>query len=464
MPCLQESEANIALDDLGHGKNFEARDDSSLLQESHCVSWWHRAQSCALRGAPRPTKENMNARRTPRREKVVQLLYGSGGGGHLASAEAVAASLRGTPGVRAELVNASAVVGALRGDALYNWFLSYNAVPLIEIMHFFATTFLPVAGPSLRASLRAHWESAPTPDAVVSFIPTLNACISQTLPKGVPFFTVLTDFSHTAAHQWLQHPRQHVIAGTSVAQRQAFDAGWREHAHPGTPEFTRTSGMVVHPRFYNTLAPEERSRLYSKMQLDSSLPTVLLLYGGSPPTDTVSNLFDLFTSRRGAEAVNVVVVCGRNSTLLGRLKSRIADQGLERVHVVGFSREIPTLMQLANVMVGKPGPGVVSEAFVSGVPVLLVAGDNDSGVMKQEKDVVAWVRDSGVGLVVRNIQQAGKISRSQMDLMSDNIRRMPKNEGVFEVQELLMKTLGRRSNQVTKAETPKQHVRITGLT
>ncbi len=368
--------------------------------------------------------------------RVVQLLYGSGGGGHLASAEAVAATLASTPGIRAELVNASAVVGALSGDALYNWFLSYNAVPLIEVMHSCATTFLPLAAPRLRACLSAHWAEN-TPDAVVSFIPTLNACIAQTLPKGIPFFTVLTDFSHTYAHQWLQHPRQHVVAGTALAQRQAIEAGYREDAPVGFPIFTPTSGMVVHPRFYKRISAERKDKLYNDMRLDSRLPTVLICYGGSPPTDTVSRLFDLFTARRGNDAVNVIVVCGRNKTLLERLREQIHNRDIVRAHVVGFSREIPALMQCAHVMIGKPGPGVVSEAFVSGLPVLLVTGVNDCGVMRQEKDVVAWVRETGVGLVVRNAKEASMVSRHQMELMRENIRRLPDNEAVFEVRDLL---------------------------
>lgn len=387
------------------------------------------------------------------RERVVQLLYGSGGGGHLASAEAVAATLADIPGVRAELVNASAVVGALPGDALYNWFLSYNAVPAIEVMHFFATTFLPIASPALRASLRAHWRKERPPDAVVSFIPTLNACIADTLPKNIPFFTVLTDFSHTHAHCWLQHPRQHVVAGTLVAQRQAADKGWAINPPPGEPRYSPTSGMVVHPRFYNKLTTEERTRLFSDMDLDESLPTVLICYGGSPPTGVVTQLFNSLTVRSGDDAVNVVVVCGRNSVLLERLKP-VSGRG---VHVVGFSRQIPTLMRLSDVMIGKPGPGVVSEAFVSGVPVLLVTGENDRTVMRQEKDVVAWVRDTGVGLVVRTPQEAALVSRSQMQMMRDNIRRLPPNKAVFEVHALITAALAPAAVRARESS----HVRST---
>lgn len=417
--------------------------------------------------ATAPSGATTKGERARPRERVIQLLYGSGGGGHLASAEAVAATLAGTPGVRTELVNASAIAGVLAGDALYNWFLSYNAVPLIEVLQSFASTFLPVASPALRASFRAHWASVPTPDAVVSFVPLLNRAIAQTLPKDVPFFTVLTDFSH-GSHHWLQHPRQHVIAGTALAARQARAAGYRDHAASGVPALTATSGMVVHPRFYARLSPTERAERFGNMRLDPSLPTMLVLYGGSPPTGTVTALFEHLTARKGAEAVNVIIICGRNTTLLSRLESAVAERGIACVHIVGFSRDIPGLMQLSDVMIGKPGPGVVSEAFVSCVPVLLVTGENDSAVMSQEKDVVAWVRENGVGFVVRNALEAATITRNQMELMRENIRRLPKNRAVFEVHDLLQTCVSRRQTRRLQdlttelGMTERKHVRDIG--
>lgn len=379
-------------------------------------------------------------------ERVIHLMYGAGGGGHRASAEAVASVLASSgAGVRGELVNASSIAGAAPGDALYNLFLSYNAISLIELLNSAAVTLLPIATPAIRLAFRAYW--AEPPDAVVSFVPILNRIFAQVLPRDVPFFTVLTDFSHTAGHPWLQHPRQHVIVGTDLAERQAIKAGYCEHVGGNRAgdlgsEFSRTSGMVVHPRFYLPHLPEERARIVADAAFDISLPTVLILYGGSPPTGTVTKLFELLCARTGRDAVNTLVVCGRNRALYERLRTRVSTGGIPRAHIAGFTRNIPTLMQLADVMIGKPGPGVVSEAFVSRLPLLLVCGENDTGVMNQEKDVLAWVRNSGVGIIVRTSEEAAAVSRSQMELMKENISNLPRNTAVFEVLNLLLVALG----------------------
>lgn len=398
-------------------------------------------------------------------KRVIHLLYGSGGGGHRASAEAVLSALSssGAP-VRGELVNAASIAGASAGDALYNLCLSYNAIPFAEFINSAAVTLLPIASPAIRSAFRAFWSEPP--DAVVSFVPMLNRVFAQVLPRDVPLFTVLTDFSHTEGHPWLQHPRQHVVVGTETAKRQAVKAGYIEHFEGDGeggfgPKFSRTGGMVVHPSFYEVHATAERGRIMADGGFDANLPTVLVLFGGSPPTGTVTKLFDLLCARSGRDAVNTLVVCGRNRSLYDRLCERVADEDIRRVHIAGFTRDIPALMQLSDVMIGKPGPGVVSEAFVSRLPVLLVCGENDAGVMSQERDVLAWVRDSGVGIVVRTSEEAAAVSRSQIELMRDNIAKLPRNAAVYEVLGLLLRALDLPADVADAGFVSREEVRRT---
>lgn len=41
------------------------------------------------------------------------------------------------------------------------------------------------------------------------------------------------------------------------------------------------------------------------------------------------------------------------------------------LYLKNFTRDVSTYMQLSDVVIGKPGPGVVSEALVSGRPMIL---------------------------------------------------------------------------------------------
>ena len=116
--------------------------------------------------------------------------------------------------------------GAAAGDWLYNVLLSYNAVSTIEIMHSAIQYFWFIARPGLMKAFRKFWSKTDELAVVVSFVPMLNAVFAETLPPNVSLFTVLTDFTHTKSHPWIQHPRQHLITGTDVAFAQALKMGY----------------------------------------------------------------------------------------------------------------------------------------------------------------------------------------------------------------------------------------------
>jgi 1,2-diacylglycerol 3-beta-galactosyltransferase len=55
------------------------------------------------------------------------------------------------------------------------------------------------------------------------------------------------------------------------------------------------------------------------------------------------------------------------------------------------------------VVVGKPGPGVVSEALVLGIPVVVL--DHPDHTPPQERSVAAWVKEHGVGVVIQSLDE-----------------------------------------------------------
>lgn len=372
-------------------------------------------------------------------------MYGNGGGGHKASALAVKQALENcsvSAQLHVELVDASFIAGARFGDWLYNVLLSYNAVSAIELIHSVLNKFLlPLMRSPLRQGFRAHFANTPNLDCVVSFVPILNAIMADVLPSHVPLLTVLTDFSHTQTHPWMQHPRQHVVAGTDIAVAQALSKGYTMSG-VASPSMciTPTSGMVVHPRFYARLTSTARHFKRASLGFLHDLPVVLLLFGANPPTDRVSRLVALYLAREAADAVNVIAICARNRALYNRLTRRKRRYQQHRLYVTGFTKEIPTFMQMSDVLVGKPGPGVVSEAFVSGLPFVLVTGATGSNVMQQEKDVLDWVQRQRIGIVARSEQEAASVSLAEIAEMQERIAQMPPNNAVFQVRDLILQS------------------------
>jgi hypothetical protein len=444
---------------------------------------------------------------SPRRAPVVHMMYGTGGGGHLSSARAVRAALAQLPHPpTVVLVDASALAGVRFGDSLYNTLLSAGATPLITLLHAAAAVLLPLVSPAYTARFRRFWSPLPAaisdaefrcfhdfpdgarpppPDVVVSFIPQLNAIFGNALaslaalleipaPVPIPLVTVLTDFSHTPEHPWLQHDAQHVVCGTRKAFLQAAALLPRARR-------TQVSGMVVSPSFYPSIQQlvesDSRDALLTRLGLHISpvgaevrgRETVLLLFGADPPTGAVRHLARCFAERSTDDAVNLVVVCGRNKGLRRHLVSDMRQRtptvvitdsdssaaltdtattpeypAAMHMHVTGFTSEVPALMRASSVLIGKPGPGVVSESLVARVPLILLIGDNPASVMQQEHDVADWVRDKGVGRVARSSPEAANlVTHEHVTAMRQAIDALPPNNAVFEVARIVAHAVAR---------------------
>nr|WP_235047000.1 glycosyltransferase [Arthrobacter nitrophenolicus] len=65
------------------------------------------------------------------------------------------------------------------------------------------------------------------------------------------------------------------------------------------------------------------------------------------------------------------VLCGRNNELRQRIEQLVAPAG-DRYRVLGFTAEMPQLLQRADLFVGKPGGLSSSECMAAGLPMALV--------------------------------------------------------------------------------------------
>ena len=152
----------------------------------------------------------------------------------------------------------------------------------------------------------------------------------------------------------------------------------------------RTSGMILHPRFYEP-APADRREERRKLGLDPDLPTGIVLFGGY---GTAKMLDILRQMNQSSLQVQLILICGRNEKLAERLRhepSRI------RIHVEGFTTQIPYFMALSDFFIGKPGPGSISEALSRHLPVII---DCNAWTLPQERYNAQWVREKNVGIVV----------------------------------------------------------------
>lgn len=362
----------------------------------------------------------------------VDLVYIDAGGGHRAAAEALRDVLhrQGRPWT-VRLVNLTQVLdpGAvfqrwtgMKPEDLYNcrlrrgWTLGMaQELKLLQ-------AGIALAHRPLVKRLQQHW-TATTPDLVVSLIPNFNLALGRSLSlarPGVPFVTVMTDLADLPPGFWIE-PRveQHLVCGTTHARDQALSAGL-------APErVSLVSGMLLRPSFYE---PGEGSTASARsaLGLDPGRPVVAVMYGGHGSSDML-RIAQLLPQHQ------LLFFTGHNAALAQRLRRVPATAPRA---VLGFTREMSRHLRLADLFIGKPGPGALSEALHLGLPVITF---ENAWTMPQERYNTHWVRESGTGLVLASMAGLPE-AVAQMCLRLDEYRSRVgrlRNRALFEVPMLL---------------------------
>ncbi len=332
------------------------------------------------------------------RRRRIQLVFFDAGGGHRNAATALQVQIEklNLP-LDVTLVNLQEVLDPLdilrkltgiRIQDMYNKILRHGwtlgSPQLMRVLQLVVRTYHK---PSVRV-LEKFWKER-SPDMVVSLVPHFNRAMRESYGKafpGRPFVTVLTDLADYPKHFWIEKESQYIVCGTDHAVEQA-----RELGHMDGTVF-RTSGMILHPRFYEA-AEVDRTSERKKLGLDPDLPTGIVLFGGY---GTSKMLHILRQINRSSLQVQLILICGRNDKLaeaLRREPSRIP------IHVEGFTLQIPYFMALSDFFIGKPGPGSISEALSRRLPVII---DCNAWTLPQERYNAQWVREQKVGIVVHS--------------------------------------------------------------
>jgi hypothetical protein len=324
------------------------------------------------------------------------LVFFDAGGGHRSAAEALRLVMEEQGGWNVRMTNLQELLDpidlvrrltGLRLQDLYNLTLkkgwTFGAAQGLYFLHVLIRLW---HGEQVRI-LSEYWRET-QPQLVVSLIPNFNRALAESLSRAqpaTPFVTILTDFADYPPHFWIERQEQFFISGSERAVRQAAEMGIRPD------RVFQVSGMILHPRFYQPIVCD-RGGERARRGLDPNLPTGLVLFGGQGSEAMLE-----IAERLDAASLDLqlVFICGRNERLAETLRLR---RGRLRSFVEGFTKQVPFYMHLCDFLIGKPGPGSLSEAIAMGLPVIV---ERNAWTLPQERYNADWVLEKQVGLVVR---------------------------------------------------------------
>jgi UDP-N-acetylglucosamine:LPS N-acetylglucosamine transferase len=135
--------------------------------------------------------------------------------------------------------------------------------------------------------------------------------------------------------------------------------------------------------------------------------------------------------------VQLLLLCGRNERLAQRL--HMLRRGAPHA-ALGHVDDVARALSLGDFMIGKPGPGSLSEALHLGLPVITFL---NASTLPQERFNAQWLHDQQLGLVVDSPRRLGLAVAGMLHRLDDfraSAARLD-NRAVFEVPDILARLL-----------------------
>ncbi|MCW5851926.1 MAG: glycosyltransferase [Anaerolineae bacterium] len=125
------------------------------------------------------------------------------------------------------------------------------------------------------------------------------------------------------------------------------------------------SGIPVKAVFSQAV---ERDAVLARYTLRPDVPLLLISAGAAGGAYTRAIVAQTLRMRHEFQAV---VVCGRNKQLKDEITALVARHA-DRYRVVGYTTDMPDLMRVATLFIGKPGGLSSSECMAAGLPMVLI--------------------------------------------------------------------------------------------
>jgi processive 1,2-diacylglycerol beta-glucosyltransferase len=298
----------------------------------------------------------------------VLILSASVGSGHVSAGRAVEAAFKGVPGV-AEVRHEDALdfanpaYRAATAEAFLRLTKSADLAHVLGWLYDYNDS--PWRDDSMRILLE-RVSLAPLEREIIAFKPDIVVC-THYMPAGIIAHllversinaltaTVTTDYDFQGMWLVRRFHRYFVALDEMKAHLSALGV---------PPGRVTVSGIPVNPELGK---PVDRAAVLARYKLSPDKP--ILVYsagaaGSGPATAIVDQLMQL------RQPVQIIAICGRNEELRKQVEAMVAPQA-ERFRVLGYTNEMPDLLRIATLFLGKPGGLSTAECMAAGTPMVI---------------------------------------------------------------------------------------------
>ena len=223
------------------------------------------------------------------------------------------------------------------------------------------------------------------PDTVVctqAFPCGMVADYKRTNQLDLTLIGVLTDY---APHLfWLNKGVDYYVVPSEDAKERFVSQGISQ-------ESVKVFGIPIRSKFSEK---ENRNAIALKLGLDLRIPVILIMGGGQglgPIKEVVSSLM------RSSMNMQLIVIAGTNKKLIEWLEEKIKET-TKKIIFYEYATNVDELMEVATLIVTKPGGMTTAEALAKGLPMAIV-----NPIPGQEALNTNFLIKKGIGIHITNM-------------------------------------------------------------
>lgn len=206
-------------------------------------------------------------------------------------------------------------------------------------------------------------------------------------------------------------------------------------------EYTKESMIekgVPEDKIYPYGIPVRKSFLdyNSEIIKDYEVDLSVLLMGGSMGVSQVEKALSSLLKTK--HYLKVIVVCGNNEKLKRRIEKLVQEENTsKKIEIYGFVEQIPKLMDMADVIITKPGGLTTTEAIIKNIPMII-----PYYIPGQEEENADFLQETGMAIKVDHMDDITSVvdhlvtNKDILDNMAKNMSEVSKEQSIERIIKL----------------------------
>lgn len=187
-------------------------------------------------------------------------------------------------------------------------------------------------------------------------------------------------------------------------------------------------------------AKASKEETYFRYGIDASRKTYLFFGGGAMGSMATFDYLKALIAKN--YPINIIFISGKNTKLEEKAKRYVRKKQVSNVKVLGFTKDVYSLLNISDVVISKPGGATLTECIDMRVPLILIPGNG--GPEKYNAKYIAKKKYGCKVMWAFGLVRAVKKTIDNPKLVEkwrNNMKKNDKNESTKNILELAQKML-----------------------